>query len=384
MILGGILAYVLLRKRSLETRMAITWLMIFALWTLFVVVTWQSAMAFATNEPTGKGWGFDPYASLKMFYLMKRGVGYYEAYFVSVSLNAGLNPSQVLTNPSSIFGSSSFFSWRGPLLFYIWILLPNGSYLYGAYVMLSSVAIVCGYLAFSKKFLKRSGILAAAVLALYFTLRLGRSWWIEWEFWGSIFSIFAFTAYFREHRIVAVLPAFFAAACKDTLAGALVGGFVGCAFRRDKRETLVWGAGIAAYAVYTIWNYLLLRQYLGVSMNVSRWLGHGGSGFVAETFRFTFPWLWGTWSWVLIVISVFGIITIRPIHLSIYAGATTLAPIIVFLLIGERWDVYWGVVYVPFVLLMIAYAAGHTCRFRTGPRSRAGKSKNYISRTSRK
>jgi len=161
----------------------------------------------------------------------------------------------------------------------------------------------------------------------------------------------------KEHRKFAVIPAFFAAACKDTLIGALTGGILGSAIRRDKKEVIVWAVATVAYLGCTAWNYALLREYLNVTLDVSRWVGKGGLTFVEQTFKFATPWLWVGWIGFLVGLSVLGVVAFRPFHLSAYAFASTLLPIIVFMIIGQEWDEYWGVVYVPFVLLMVAHAA---------------------------
>jgi 4-amino-4-deoxy-L-arabinose transferase-like glycosyltransferase len=46
-----------------------------------------------------------------------------------------------------------------------------------------------------------------------------------------------------------------------------------------------------------------------------------------------------------------------PYHLAAFAFSTTFLPLVVFTFLGRFWDVYWGVVYAPYLLLMTIQAA---------------------------
>lgn len=204
---------------------------------------------------------------------------------------------------------------------------------------------------------KKAGLIAATILMPYLTVGVGGMWWLEWEFWGSLFSIFALSLYLQEHRNLAVIPAVFAVACKETLMGALLGGLMSSLVRRDKGEILVWIGGFGAYVSYEIWHLWNVISYLHATFGIQR-VSHGGLTFVAATFQFGAPWLGVGLIGILIGLSILGIMSMRPLSLFTYAFMTTLVPIIVFLFLGYEYDTYWGVVYVPFVLLTVAYMVG--------------------------
>ena len=357
-ILGGIIGYIVLRRTTWNRKDAILWLfVVFLVWSAVIAATWPKTIAFASIEPTGKSWNFDPVASLKMYYLMKSGTGYYDAYLTAIALNAGVSPAQILAARAVPgFHAGGIMDFRGPFVFYLWMMLPNGSYIYGTYLLLASTAIACGYWAFSRMS-RRTGLIAATLLMPYLTVGVGGALWLEWEFWGSLFSIFAFTLYLRGYRKFAVVPALFAGACKETLAGALLAGLVGSAIRRDKKEILAWAGGLVAYGAYETWHFLNLVSYYHVTFDFSR-VTNGGFGFVQATFHFGTPWLRVGLSGALLGLSILGVLGIRPFHLSAYAFVNTLLPMAAFMFIGYKWDDYWGVVYVPFVLVMAAYLAG--------------------------
>lgn len=135
-ILGGIIGYVVLRRTTWRKKDCLLWLLVvFIMWSVVFASTLSTTITFASVEPTGNNWRFDPVASLKMFYLMKKGTGYYEAYLTAITLNEGVDPAPVLAavrSPDYHVGYIPDF--RGPFLFYLWMILPNGSYIYAVYI----------------------------------------------------------------------------------------------------------------------------------------------------------------------------------------------------------------------------------------------------------
>jgi len=355
LILGGLVAYVLTRHLKWNNRkIAVSFGLTLLLWLNYVASSWQSINDRISTEIQGGGWFSDPVASIKIFYLMKHGMGYYQAYLTAKALNADVDPS--------VFYGSSFLSWRSPFLYSLWQIFPSATYLYAGYLVLVFLGIASAYAVFSGKS-KKVGLLAATILVPYFAtgIGLGSLSWLEWEFWGSLFSIIGFAFYARSHRKLAVIPAFFAAACKETLSGALLGGLIGSLIRRDKLEIVSWSCGLVAYVGYTVWHFYNL-SFLHVTVDTSTWVWHGGVDFISACVQFALPYFPMALLPALIGLSIIGVVLIRPIDLAVYAFATTLLPMIALLIIGKTYDAYWGVIFVPFVLLMTVEAASELSR----------------------
>lgn len=342
-IAGGLLAQVLLARNAWSKRLAMLWAtMVCGLWLMYLTANWQPNAASLSQEPNNLRpdycpWTNDLQAWLNIFYLMKRGVNYYRAFLVcEIKVDY-----------------SSYFNWRGPFLHYFWLLLPNGAWIYGEYALLLAVAMLSVFLMFRKRS-TACGLLAVTVMIPYFTIGLGSYWFLEYEFWGSLFSIFAFALYAIGRRKTSVVPAFLAAACKELLLGALLGGLIASLLRRNLKETAVWVGGCLIFGAYSYWNYLGVRAVTNIDIGVSPWLGNGGPSFIDTTFNFAASWLPAHSGWLFIVLAVLGVVLLKPRELSAYALCTTVLPVVVFWFIGAKWEWYWGVVYVPFVLLMIA------------------------------
>jgi hypothetical protein len=376
---GGILGYVLTRCIEWKQSYVRFWpVVLCGIWGMFVAGSWGPTTAFVSQQVADRR-GSDQAEAVRMFYLMKGGVGYYEAYIQSVMYTWRLDAQGIAKC------CSSYFSWRGPFLNDLWLLLPNAQALYGAYALLGILAVVSSYFAFDK-LSGKAAIAGASMILPYLGLGIGAIaigsdlqnslGWMRWESWGALFGLLAFAFYFRGHRRMGVVPAFFAAACKETLVFSLLAGLLGSSVRKDTSEFVTWLGGLTAFGTYSLWHYSNLYHYLHLTVSaeptagLARWAGNGGILFVENTFRAATRWSsWPGWFFVIFALAILGVVIIRPLHLSVFAFTVAIAPVLFMMVVGNKSDAYWGITYVPFVLLMACYAAANVDRL-----SRIGKS----------
>jgi hypothetical protein len=130
---------------------------------------------------------------LKIFYLMKKGLNYYQANYLAFQAN--------LETEATVW-TKDVWGWRLPFVFYFWkTLAKNGGEIMLLFCLFSLIFLFCAYL-LAKKFVpKKLALFAPGILFPYFLNALisGSFLFISW--WALFFFTFGLTFFFyRRHR----------------------------------------------------------------------------------------------------------------------------------------------------------------------------------------
>lgn len=127
---------------------------------------------------------------LKTFYLMKKGLGYYNSY-ASALVNCG--GFQQAPKDSA--------SWRFPTSFYLWKLLAqNGKQIRIIFLIFSLITMLSSYLLMKKVTNYKIALLSPYLLIPYFLEAISGHSFIFMEWWGLFFFIVGLTALYYEKR----------------------------------------------------------------------------------------------------------------------------------------------------------------------------------------
>jgi len=159
-----------------------------------------------------------------------------------------------------------------------------------------------------------------------------------------------------------------------TLAGALLASmalivrelalpFVGICFlialrKRRSVELLLWTAIGLAYAVYysNHWTHVAAHQLPGDIRHARSWIAWGGLGFLLSAVNWQGILVLSPWSLTVVTLSIItvGILSpAAPAHLRLTAGTYS----VLFLVIGQNFNEYWGLLVWPTWLMTEGFGA---------------------------
>ncbi len=141
--------------------------------------------AVSLSEPGLKTYSSDEMAFLKTFYLMEKGQDYYSAYKTA---RENYSIGNLI--------SSDVSTWRMPTVFFLWHIFANsGLGIFRLFVFFLSIFLVCVYLIFKKTYSGKLAILSILILLpyLYDTFSYNTSFLFT-EWWSLFFFFFALTS----------------------------------------------------------------------------------------------------------------------------------------------------------------------------------------------
>jgi hypothetical protein len=250
------------------------------------------------------------------------------------------------------YGTRSVFNWRMPAWPIILTWDPIGGRL--PLTMLAIAALLLSY-----RLLRSAGLAVAALSTVAVGLSLGSALVPE----ASLFSevpagmliLISVCAYGTGWRWLGLLAALAALFLRELAAPYVVVCVVLALRDRQWREVGAWGAGLMLFALYFSWHWWMVAQQIGPMDRAydEGWLQFGGLDFVLRTAGFNGLWALGP-DWlaaVLLPIGLFGLWA-WPKGRGLVAVAVYVAA---FLVVGKPFNVYWGAVYTPVLMLGLGW-----------------------------
>ncbi len=276
---------------------------------------------------------------------VRNGEDYYQAANLELSSNN--------------YRTSSVFDFRLPTLAFLMALVPKkgmAQFLLGAMALLNMFLWLRYWLEQEKSVLNASlGSLLLLGSSMPCFLRIPSFFHEVWA--GTLVSISLVTYLDRKWAIS--VAAGIAALCFRELALPFVLIMLGFAlYERRFREVLAWLAGLAGFALYLGIHASLVAEVAQESaLTGSRWLSWGGWTFLLRTAQSN-AFLMLSPKWVTAVafpLALLGLVGWKN-AISMRIITTTAAFSLAFLVIGQSFNVYWGLMYAHILALGMAYA----------------------------
>ena len=259
------------------------------------------------------------------------------------------------------YGTHSVFNWRLPTLSWAWSALPSNAWAKGALLALALVSIATSFLWFNAT----AGLAAASLVvpALLFNLTsiLPNGAELLADVVAGVFILLSVAAYGARWRPAGFFAALIALALKE-LAAPYVVVCVFMAWRQRRYgELIAWAAGLALFACYFLWHFHMVHAHVVATDTAYRdgWLQFGGVPFVLATAGFNGMLLarplWITA--VLLPLCVLGLAAWDG-HAGDRTRFTVAAYLVVYLFVGKSFDVYWGALYTPLMMLGLPFVPG--------------------------
>lgn len=168
--------------------------LIIGIWLLVVSVTsyWLVKIhKVDLSEPELKTYSSDERMYLKTFYLMEKGEGFYQAFNQA---NEGVTGGRIM--------KSDVFTWRWPTLFYLWKLVSNqGQTILYAYWFLALSALSSGFLLLLKFTKPVYALFGPLLLAPYLIDNFSYpTSFLFTEWWGWFFLMFGLTLFIYQKK----------------------------------------------------------------------------------------------------------------------------------------------------------------------------------------
>ena len=248
----------------------------------------------------------------------------------------------------------SVFNWRTPLLHTSISIMPPGI-ARAALMVLAGLLLVCTAIVFSD----RSAIIILAGLVLQLGAVLSvmvPEAPLMSEAWTGVFIGLSVFAYSRQANLAGAGLGVLALFVRELAAPYTVLCTILAIVGKRKRELAIWAVGAVAYAVYFGWHFSEVSARLQPADLAHRdsWFYAGGLPVLSNTLRMNaFALVAPRWmAGALLGLIASGVICQRtPPHVR--AGALTY--VLVFLVIGQPFNYYWGLVTAPLWALTAAY-----------------------------
>jgi len=149
----------------------------------------QSVLKLVKKEPMVEKYNTDMNCYLKTYYLIEKGIPFYQAYALGEIGDSGSD-----SYPGEIWG------WKTPFLFYLWKLFPgtDGRTVYWLFLSLVFTTPLAAFLIGEKLMGEKYAFLSPFLLWPYFILPLKEITFIQVEWWGLIFFLWGFYFLLKE------------------------------------------------------------------------------------------------------------------------------------------------------------------------------------------
>lgn len=248
------------------------------------------------------------------------------------------------------------FNWRTPLHFSLVAALP--AWAGRALLVLLSAAAAAALMASIADADRATRLIALAMLAGVVTVSAAPDIVYLAEAWSGALLGCAVGAQARGQRALAMGCALLALAFRELAAPYCVACTLMAARDRDLRAVAAWLAGAALYAGYFAWHLtgVVAHQLPDERAHTDSWLHAGGLPFLLTTMHWTGWWFLAPLAWtaVLLVLVTAGLTNAgAPRHARVaglvYAGF--------FMVAGQPFDHYWGLVASPIWALLAGLGA---------------------------
>lgn len=304
----------------------------------------QEIRMTASHEPQDKTYSHDGYHHIKIFYQMKQGVGYYDAFNASQSQDIRSRDNK----PAKFW-----FGWRLPTLHYLLYYMPQASWIVYAFLLLSLIAMWCLYGLLRLEYDWVTSLASVSIIVPYFLYGASSIWFMHMEYWAGFVFIYGITSYAYSRRNLSLLMFAATVFTREIFLLPLFGVFCYALVRRDWKYAVKILGVVTAFAVYLYWHFQNVAQQIEhVSIfpaaNIEQKLS-GGINFLLTTIKF------GTQLyWIRIVVPIMCLLAIIPLiksHLHKCRSSVVLwtcsVTVLGFTITGNEFNGYWGILYVP-------------------------------------
>ncbi len=307
-----------------------------------------------SSIPLSEKTQFDGPLYLKVFFLMKQGLSYYDAL-----------PKACEEDIRMGHAPTSVFSWRLPTAYEIWQIFPaNGTYVQFLFVVMSALSLIAAFF-FASRYLKPVAALSAPIIIMPYLVYGATSFWFLFlEFWGLFLAIISMSLYVNRSRIkhgelIAAGASAFSAGLREHFIYLMIIPFVVAVRSRDRRRVATWLGAIGLFCSLYLYHYIRVKTYIGQaggSPNFGAWL-YGGYSYLKSMLSFG---IFESYAWpksgvvplMILVLAVFGALLVKERDEKLYLLGLILTPALVSLVIGAKeWGDYWGIMYMPILLI---------------------------------
>ena len=344
--------------RGLATKWRILGLLLAALIVQIIssIDVGATVRRLSRHEPADRSYNFDGIRYLKAFYLMKRGVDWYEACVESTRVDAR-GPFEV---PRVVM------NYRLPTLYALLSFLPDGSWIQILFILLSCFGMWAAFDVVRRLMRADKGnsqerelcALAAALLSSPYFLLGAVTWFYTFhEYWACFAALAAMTLLARGQTVVAVLMGVLSACIREHfLLVLIVISVLACRSGNLRGLATVCAGWFLLVLVYVIhvWHALPYTGQ-GVSEGTAVWLHWPSlkSVLYATMFGSTlYPWPTATVP-LLLLSALWGLWGHRNEWISVGLMGLIATAVLAYLVVGPQIPSggYWGVVYMPWVFL---------------------------------
>lgn len=303
------------------------------------------ALVDALNyNPPAEEYSFDAFIFTKTFYLMEEEKGYYTAFGEAIVGDGRLD-----SVPTSALG------WRMPTIFYIWhLFFSNGEQIGLAFLFVAMIAALMAFLSARTLANDSFAILPAALICGYFFFAASSLWIVFFEYWGLMVALAAIYLFVSGRTVAAAVFAVIAPLFRELYIFALAAGFLSELAHRSFRKTLIWAmAGLSFITLYSL-HYFNVKSI--VSLTPAAWLVGGGWKLTLDSIMFSMNYIVETPSTavLLYVLGLLGLFSVTQSKNKVFLVFLATASPIAFVFIGNEWNYYWGVSFMPLAFLGFA------------------------------
>jgi len=298
---------------------------------------------FENTLPAGSGGGEDLRAYRQIAERVRDGEGYYEA------AHRELQP---------LYPTGSLFDWRLPYLGWTIGHMPDPLVAQGLGVILALLTLLLWFVLAQDSLpfpmMAAGSLLLIGAPAYSFVSDL----FLAHEFWAGTLITLSILAYARGWLMASLVAAVLALMVRE-LSLLYVAVMLALSFRERKvQEALHWLTVIVLFAGLMAVHFTHVREYAGGGIGgVQPWITLGGWKFVLATCSmhpyliFLPPWLTA----VVVPLAVVGLMGWQG-PLGSRIGATVCLYMTAFMIIGQSFNRYWGVLYVNLLPLGLLFA----------------------------
>lgn len=334
-----------------------------ARFTLVLTLIFLLFFAYQYGEPVrnelaadlGNEYTTDMRGFLKTYQLMKSGINFHQAFEIGI------------TGSLEIF-ELDLAGWREPFLFHLWSLLPgNGISIYILWTTILLLVLAASYLTATKFLPEHYAVLSPFLLLPYLFYPLYDLALLQPEWWGVSFLILALPFYFYRHYFVAGVFFALSLASREMFFVPIFSLIIISFIKNGFRPTFKLVLPMIGFLIYYISYYL--PPILSEDQGLIRPIRPGSPIFMNKTIAYS------TWNYLLgpirpiiwigsltTLILVFNSVKfVKSIFTNLELLALYLPTILALLIIGlvgrmTQWHDYWGVYFVPLLIIVTPIA----------------------------
>jgi hypothetical protein len=351
-ILGGALGWGIASILS-EKKKAMSYVTYFLLILICINFVWvsldlnPSSILMAWEEPAPGQYNNYNSLNLKTFYLMKHGVGFYQAYSLAYAEKAdtpGMTPGNL-------------WNWRLPTVFYLWnwLLPKDGFYIFYLYLIICIMMLWFSYSIASVYLEPPLGLVAPLSVVPLFVYGAAGFWYTFPEYWGVFFLMAALWGIFKNNLPLIAVGFILALITRSFFLIPWFGIMLFALIKKEKKEIPAYILPASVFLFAFLAHYSKVMGMSGAEVSPpGEWVRGNFQHFFA-TIRFSSVLLSGhliSLSLIIVMAIITTVIMRHDEKIRMLAGSAFL-PMILFMFVGPDTErAYWGIIYLPVLILL--------------------------------